>query len=213
MCNRPQILIVLAIALIGIASRPSAAQERHSGFYISGAGAATFFQDVEVEELVDVNLKTGFGAFGGLGYDFGYFRAEGEFGYRKNNIDSLSGFGLTVDASGDATVTSGMANLYYDFAMQDPKWSPYIGGGIGYARVSVNDVEVAGVPVLDDDDSALAGQAMVGLAYAISDSVEIFGGYRFFLTDSLKLRDTSSSENDVKGLRIHQAEAGVRFRF
>ena len=92
-----------------------------------------------------------------LGYRLGSFRVEGEYFYRNTNYDSTATpifdggwnpneqleYGLgddsapnVEDAVDDLLSHNVFANLYYDYR-SDSKFTPYLGIGIGLARVSV----------------------------------------------------------------------------
>ena len=96
---------------------------------------------------------TGFLAGVALGYRLGSFRVEGEYFYRGTTYDSKD-----VVASPSDDVTQGkvaqeiafveggvddvlshnfFANLYYDYH-SDSKFTPYLGFGVGFARVSLD---------------------------------------------------------------------------
>lgn len=77
------------------------------------------------------------------------------------------------------------------------KFSPYIGGGIGAARIFINNaksLQVApperGINHFNSDRSdsawAFAAQAKAGIRYNIWDRVHIFGEYRFLYVDSTR---------------------------
>ena len=91
----------------------------------------------------------GSGILAGLavGYRLGNFRAEGEYFYRGTNYDSTDnpypdgtqpggGYHIIQDAVDDVLSHNFFANLYYDYH-SDSKFTPYVGVGIGLARVSV----------------------------------------------------------------------------
>ncbi len=89
-----------------------------------------------------------------LGYRLGSFRIEGEYFYRgttyddvDDEIDLLPGGPfqggkeqelLYTEAGVDDVLTHNFfANLYYDYR-SDSKWTPYVGFGVGFARVSLD---------------------------------------------------------------------------
>ena len=100
----------------------------------------------------------GSGILAGLavGYRLGSFRVEGEYFYRNTNYDSTAqpiqsdGWNPNVDSDeykddsipnvqdevDDLLSHNFFANLYYDYR-SDSKFTPYLGVGIGFARVSV----------------------------------------------------------------------------
>ena len=112
---------------------------------------------------MDESFDGGSGILAGLavGYRLGSFRVEGEYFFRNTNYDSTSvpidynccespwnpndypEYGLgddsapnVEDAVDDLLSHNVFANLYYDYR-SDSKFTPYVGIGIGLARVSV----------------------------------------------------------------------------
>ena len=93
----------------------------------------------------------GSGILAGLavGYRLRNFRVEGEYFYRNANYDSTDTpttstfnpatsdeYGTVRDAVDDVLSHNFFANLYYDYR-SDSKFTPYLGIGIGLAKVSV----------------------------------------------------------------------------
>lgn len=98
-----------------------------------------------------------------------------------------------------------MLNGYYDFDT-GTKLTPYVGAGIGYAKVK-GTLYVSGVKDGSIDDNNFAWQAGFGAGYALTDKVTFDTGYRYvdygdFTEDSVKV-DTSA----------HELYAGLRYSF
>ena len=98
-----------------------------------------------------------------------------------------------------------MLNGYYDFDT-GTKLTPYVGAGIGYAKVK-GTLYVSGVKDGSIDDNNFAWQAGFGAGYALTDNVTFDAGYRYvdygdFTEDSVKV-DTSA----------HELYAGLRYSF
>lgn len=74
-----------------------------------------------------------------------------------------------------------MVNGYYDFDIESA-FTPYVGGGIGIANVSINDLAVLGIPLADDDDTVFAYQFGAGVGYEISPTLTLTADYRYFAT-------------------------------
>jgi opacity protein-like surface antigen len=100
---------------------------------------------------MDESFDGGSGILAGLsvGYRLGNFRAEGEYFYRNTNFESTdvpsqgdwrptqaTGYEHVQDAVDDVLSHNFFANLYYDYH-SDSKFTPYVGIGIGLAKVSV----------------------------------------------------------------------------
>ena len=71
-----------------------------------------------------------------------------------------------------------MGNALLDFGNENG-FSVYGGGGLGYARVRVNDVESA-FDQVDGKESGLAWQLIAGARYAVSDNIDLGLKYRYF---------------------------------
>ncbi|MBA3005330.1 MAG: outer membrane beta-barrel protein [Proteobacteria bacterium] len=137
----------------------------------------------------DVSFDTGMAINGAFGYDFNGFRAEAELGYQQNNLDTDDwreadrfGYyrsGTLSYADGDMTATTFFANGYYDFKNNSP-FVPYLGVGIGYANIELNDVKVDPWDVgYSNDDGVFAYQLMAGVSYAINKTVALDFSYRY----------------------------------
>ncbi|MCI5044356.1 MAG: OmpA family protein [Aquisalinus sp.] len=131
------------------------------------------------------------------------FRAEFEAATRTQNIDSFDGpsggyGGIPSDGNvGEVRVTTYMLNAYKDFGDKiGSRVDPYLGLGIGIARFrsEVNNVNVTNgtfaaattdpyTVVVGDRDSALAYQAMAGLAFDLAENLDFDIRYRYLVTD------------------------------
>ena len=152
------------------------------------------------------------------GYDFGFFRLEGELGYKRLNVDGVTldpGFASNLgvvnnnfDISDNGSVISLMGNALLDFEGDDG-WAGYVGGGVGRARV-----KLAG-----DRDSAFAWQLIAGVRRAVSANIDVGLKYRYFRTGRLNFRDEFDDGIDSFGLdsrgklRTHSLLASLIFNF
>ncbi len=159
-----------------------------------------------------VNLKQpGFnvsGAFGRYIDEIKVIRLEGEILYTRSDISNISG----TAAGGNLSNASLMFNAFYDFNT-DSNWTPFIGGGIGYARVTLDELSAGGVTLIDDSDDAFAWQFKAGVSYQLTPSVSINGSYRLNSTDNLVFQDPTGASVTSAGLTNQSAEIGVRFHF
>lgn len=184
-------------------------------WYIAGNLGASFANDSDNTQMgftVTSEFDTGVIASVAGGHTFGGFRAEGELAYIQNDVSSLEAFGTSLDATGDVGVTALMANVYYDFNT-DSKWKPYIGAGIGYSNISIDNLGASGVVIADDSAGAFAYQLKAGIGYAFTDSLDGTLGYRFFGTADADFVDTSGFQFNSDGLQTNIIEIGVRYRF
>ena len=148
----------------------------------------------------DIEYDRGFTIGGALGYQIqDQVRAEASLSYRTADVDQVGG--ISAGASGDVNVTSLMANVYYDFDLGLPV-TPYLGAGLGLARVDL-DAKLGGVSAKDDDDTAFSFSLMAGAAYRISDNLDLSLGYRYLGARAV------FDEN----LNVSEILFGVRYRF
>jgi outer membrane protein OmpA-like peptidoglycan-associated protein len=153
----------------------------------------------------------------GLGYAFDNgFRLEGEISHRFNEFDPE-----TAVNSGDAHVWAGMLNGYYDFA-RGSAFQPYVGLGVGAARIDLGYTDHPSFTSIDDTDTALAYQGMAGVAVGLSDQLSLDIGYRYFTIPEFEVsgrRNIGSTAVVIApatydGEYTHQAvTVGLRYQF
>ena len=176
--------------------------------------------------------ETGFKLGGVLGYELGpSLRIEGELFFARASVGKLTYSGITaplpapapaftlpgetsIPVSGSADQLGAMVNVWYDFDTGS-RWTPYVGGGLGFIRVDMGDVKydsnavarrvsdalaVAGgtppsdlprlppgyVPGLSAADTAFAYQFGAGVGYRLTDATTVHLGYRLQTTDTLE---------------------------
>jgi opacity protein-like surface antigen len=152
-------------------------------------------------------FDTGYNISAFAGYRFeGGFRIEAEIGYSQFNVKTHSGVtvgGTNIDALDVAVLTrgtpaaanpsvgavvgngnfgrvknlGGYANAYYDFNAGG-KFQPYLGGGVGIQRVSVN-YSPSNVQVGIGKKTVFAYQLMAGATYKVSPGLELFAQYNY----------------------------------
>jgi len=174
---------------------------------------------------------------GGGGFDLGYkihnFRIEGEILYNFNNYDQLNINGCnilspTVDTptgtcpaefvdaglgfNGTTSVIFGMINAYYDIFTSDSEstFVPYIGFGIGKARVSNVDKFYSTAIGIEESHTrtrnASAAQVILGASYYMDDYTWASIDYRYLSTNTI---------NDFNNKRygLNTLNFGVNFAF
>ena len=220
------LLVLVFVAMMCFVS--SAAMAAESGPYIGVRSGIALLQDSDLGFTGDpesdvpplsslLTFDEGFAVSGAGGYAFSSgLRLEGEFGYRKFNLDTLR-FGLgeldgargpvdveaKVDLEGDNVGISLMTGAYYDFDL-GPGLKPYIGGGIGVFFISV-DVRERGEQLADDSDAVFAYHLGAGVGYEVSrlneKPVILSLDYRFF-------NPTDPTFTDVTGGAFKQERVG-----
>lgn len=159
----------------------------------------------------DIEYDPGFNVGTTGGVDFGMARVEAELTYRQNDVDSLKALGTSFSTGGDVSALSLMANGFFDIETNSPV-TPYIGAGIGFANVSLNDVTESGTLFVDDDDTVFAYQFGLGVAFDLSDLLTLDLGYRYFATLDPEFTDVDGDtfESEYGG---HNLDVGLRIKF
>lgn len=118
---------------------------------------------------------------------------------------------LVSDGRGSMETNTLFLNGYYDF-MADQAFSPYLGVGVGYADTDVT-YKPSGVGVINDSDTGLAYQFILGASYALNESLEIYGDARLRYTDDASVKSNLlSADFDVENSAT-LFNLGVRYSF
>ena len=152
--------VALGALLLAGTSTVAVAQSYPPGPYLGLKGGGTLLEDQDFKgrdgNPLNFTKETdiGFGVLGFGGYSFGWWRIEGELGYRRVENDQLrigndgglpiaqglaaAQTGTTQNANGSANAISVMGNVIYDLPFSFAGISPYIGAGLGMARIDAD---------------------------------------------------------------------------
>jgi opacity protein-like surface antigen len=176
---------------------------------VDGGGAADTF-----------DFDTGFTGSIVAGYAFGGRwgmlspRLEVEAGYLQADVDTLSlNGGAGTPNTGDVDAFYWFTNLLLDIPMSGWGFTPFIGGGIGFAQVDFNNLNLPAAPgtvTFNDSDTTFAWNLTAGLAYDISRNVTFDVAYRFVQFSDVNITNTTGTVNTSDDLSNHQVTAGVR---
>lgn len=213
---KTRVLLLSAVASLALAGTAEA------GWYISAEAGANMVSDNEFDfgsgpapVINDFNnaveYDTGWALLASLGHSFpGGWRAEVELGYRMNDMDMFSSAaGNSLFRNGEMTEFSVMANLLHDFPIS-PSMKFSLGVGVGMDMANVDD------GIIDEGDSNIAYQGIVGFSHAISPTTDLFVNYRYFSADGPEVdgphvaaghTDTEHFESMTK----HTLSVGFRF--
>lgn len=161
-----------------------------------------------------------------IGYDLGMFRLEAEGAYKHGTIDHFVTGGASFptssgsvtpgayDVHGSTSALSFMVNGMLDFG-DDDGLSGFVGGGVGVARVSYNNVRVFSnqAGVLDDSDSRFAWQILAGVRQSVSSNIDITLKYRFFNVGSVGFEGETGLPIDSGKFQSHSLLGGITFNF
>ncbi len=210
--------------LIGgtLASQPASAQEwgttpasysSVTGWYATIGLGASWPQDLSWDARnfpLSGNIQQGGGFSGeaGVGYDFGAIRTELTYGYSRSSVNRISvdGFG-SASSSGVVNKNDVLASAYWDINTNS-RWTPYIGGGIGYTNLSTPSINTPLGRTGSDNQGLFGYQAKVGVSYAASRSTDVF-------LEGVYQGATSFDGSDVNYGSTNNwgAKLGARFRF
>ncbi len=186
-----------AILGAGLLALPIAASAQPvNGFYVSLGAGVNLMQDQTLrfsadEPFTGAHLKSDVGPVvqGSAGWGFGNgLRVELEGDWMTNKFNqastSFNGIGTTSAAGGWEQKYGFFGNVLYDFTMV-PYVQPYIGAGVGYQVVSLNNFRIN--PAFGDEATLggsqgnFAYQAIVGLAVPVPQApgLAITAEYRF----------------------------------
>ena len=218
----------------GVAAAQEQSAEPEKGWYVSATGTFSLLEDsvgtvenvigpggVAIPTLVtDNEVDNGWGASVAFGRDFGRVRAEVEVGYSENDASSYSvasPFVITLPQDGRNDITRYMGNVYFDITSGGIQ--PYVGAGLGAARVEVVTVAtVAAAPtapprrLIDDADTVFAYQLMAGVSAPITRRLRLNAQYRWFDADLVRGLD-ARGEAFTRTIEGHNIDVGLRFTF
>lgn len=181
------------------------------GYSIGGSA------DIEASAPIggDVSLDGNVLGSAGIGYAFGKrWRLEGELARRENDLDAAA----MLDPGGSISATSLMLNAYYDIGSGDGALTPYVGAGVGAAKVEVDAAFTSPfLPVFIDDDATIFSyQVMAGLAVSVTSHLDLDVGYRYFGAPSIEGTGSAPPVISVPfeaALSHHAVTAGLRWNF
>ncbi|MEI9891422.1 MAG: outer membrane protein [Caulobacteraceae bacterium] len=212
----------------------SGASAQAIGWYGAIDGGVHFPQDIKAASPAVSGawkLKDSWIVDGRLGYQFTpNWRLEGEFAYRDGGLKSITlPSGALVSPSGSVNVYSYMANVLYDFAPAS-KVNPFLGVGAGARQANFKTSGTfATVPAgysnpetfaSNDADTKFAWQVLAGLAFKVSDRLNVDLTYRYQDGDKFKwLTSTSGAAPTVQlgafsgSVQDHSVTVGLRYSF
>ncbi|MGZ5896360.1 MAG: outer membrane protein, partial [Xanthobacteraceae bacterium] len=176
---------------------------RFNGITSGDAFGSSFFNNV---------LKNSGSIGGGVGYKYGWFRADftGDYGTRPDFLgDTVSGQHVTAKLT-NATM---LLNGYIDMG----SWwgaTPYIGGGIGYSYLQpANFTVTPPVQALAADSRWVPSWAlMAGVSYAVSPILLLDASYRYLdIGESRSLIGLTGTEVKFGNWTAQEVRIGLRY--
>jgi len=200
--------------------------EQGTGFYGTIGIGGTWANDIDgrvnkkdgTRRRVELETQGGFALDAGVGYDFGPIRTELTYVYNRIGVDDI-----TRNKNWDSARTRGgnqngiMASAYWDIST-GTRWTPYIGGGIGWINQSMGNNKlvktnngdiVRRINTGSGNDDLFGWQAKAGVAYGVNWNTDIYAEAVYQGAESFRTGRTSWDALDNNwGFKI-----GARYRF
>ena len=208
--KRVKVLPLLAASSLTFLSGNSlkANEENSSGMYGTiNLGAATA-SDIVVIGGGTIEAEPGFSFEGSLGYDFGEtFRVDISY---TNSNPGFDGTPVGI-ADGNYSAGSFMLNGYLDFPLEDSKWEPFIGVGIGLSEIDVSDLCTAAANT-DCTDNVFTFGLSGGVSYALNPSTSILGKVTYLGFGDINITNLGVA-GEVREAETISTQIGLRFNF
>jgi opacity protein-like surface antigen len=200
--------------------RPARHDMRALGGYVELESGVAALPDAVVHGPFvdgDLDLHPGFVTGGAIGAQLTPFlRLEGAMSYREAQVDNFFVQGFVSENDGSFGAFSTFANAYVDLAIPGSPVTPFIGGGVGVAVVSLDTYDPFEGVYIDDDSVQFAWNLSAGASWTLSEHIDFVTRYRYLATEDTdedyKDGTLRFGEADVE-LDSHEAVLGIRFRF
>lgn len=221
--------LLVGAAAISLVSGTAYAQGQTEGWYIGGEGGWSHLEDIDVTNgaaatpnKATLSPSEGFAAGVAGGYEFSSgVRAELEAVYRRQDFDNWNGSltgppSVSSKLSGSASSAALMGNVLYDFMKNSPI-TPYVGGGLGLAAVTMDKVHInsTNTQVFDDTEVSLAYQGIVGAKWQIVPAWSLSLDYRYFgvVNPSFPAQNVAGQPTLSAGYHTHNVMLGFAYHF
>ncbi len=208
---------VAALVLTAVLALPGIAEAYpKQGYYAALGGGLGFETDSDATVAGVTNrleFDPGFTLSGSAGYGFeNQLRPEFEISYRKNKVSKVTGTGAGAK-SGHYDAIGFLGNLFYDFDTHTGL-TPYLGAGAGVALVQAENAgTIVGGTTLDSQETTFAYQAIGGLAYEITERLDITADYRYFATLEPEFSTKTGLSSSDATYGNHTFMMGLRYIF
>ena len=166
------------------------------------------------------SFETGYGVQAAIGRQVGRFRLEGEIGFTRDKQDHYVAIAPPtgrIPADVEQDTLRAMVNGYVD--LSDGSIQPFIGAGIGVARIDLQFVAArapfpteAPRELINDRGTEFAYQLMGGLAVPLTERLRLTAQYRWFDVGKFELEDVRG-ERVTRSLSSHNLDLGLRLAF
>lgn len=210
--------MIISLCLPLLLCGPAMAQ--HSGPYVGAfLGGNTLMSAKSSDEQGTFSIKFDPALQGSVvfGLDFepgnpvGEGRIELEYTRRSNKLDQVKFVEGSFKGSGNVTADSLLLNFFGVFH-DDRRWAPYLGLGIGAARIEASNLQVTGQPLGSGSAFVFAYQAGTGLDFLLTDRLNLDIGYRFFGSVRPEFKEANGHKFKMD-YYSHNAVVGLRWGF
>jgi opacity protein-like surface antigen len=195
---------------------------------LRGTEYITYGPPPGTSEFTSTDLKGALSLGGGVGYQVTrYLRTDftADYWFKSDFRGTTAGFCPPDGAPCTSTDRSSysalllMANAYVDLGTYHGI-TPYLGAGIGGARIRWRDLQ----NTIDGDTDVHRGaktwrfawSLMAGASYCLTDSLQLDTGYRYTRIEGGRMFEESGigvGPGFDKGFNVHEARAGLRYSF
>ena len=166
----------------------------------------------------DFSFKTGGAGSGFIGYHLNDLLAlEGELGVASSDADKFSGTlnGTAVSASIDGSLTT---VFVFGNAILTPfgraAFTPYVGGGIGFASIDDSINSIGGVNVASSGrETDFAANFTAGLDFAVANRWSVGARYRFIWVNTASSATSGGVNASIDDVTAHIITATATFHF
>jgi len=148
----------------------------------------------------------------GAGFRYKWIRADVTVDYAA--AQKYQGTLVTAnDVTAKIQTDTALVNLYADLGTWS-RFTPYIGAGIGMARVKVSDFAgptPPGIGAAAQTQWNLAWAAMAGTAFAISRNIQVDIGYRYLGFGNVQTSDGPGGHMTFRNLAAQEVRVGLRW--
>lgn len=200
---------IAAIALFALsATTYSNVFAAADGWYGSISGGASYIPN-NVNTTIsgfyfnDAKYKTGFNVGAGLGYKSGPLRYEAELRYFRAALKNYRVDGaLALLPTGKVQAGALLANVYYDFDNAANNFTPFVGVGLGGARVRT-ELNSPLMTNLVTAQTRFAYKGTAGINVNVSENVALSLAYVYL--------GTMGNSISGKNFQSHSANVGLNF--
>jgi len=156
-----------------------------------------------------LQLNGGFSVDGGIGYDFGAIRTELTYGYSAPSLETIVSRDLSrsFSAGGKVNKNDIMLSAYWD-VLPFSRFTPYIGGGVGYSNLSTPSFDVGGYRTGNHNKGLFGWQAKAGVSYALAYNWDVYAEGTYSGTGNPQFESINFTSYSDFGAKL-----GFRYRF